>query len=141
MKRSYPLWFILLMLLMSCSGAKQSKSDTLFGHAWQLEYIDIAVSSVDLLFPDKKPEITFEKESGKVTGNSGCNGYNAPYSIDETGIQFGEPGPSTLMYCGEGENHFRKFMRAAEQWNLTADGKLELLTSGAVVLRFKKTTS
>jgi hypothetical protein len=45
------------------------------------------------------------------------------------------------MYCGEGENHFRKFMRAAEQWNLTADGKLELLTSGAVVLRFKRTTS
>lgn len=141
MKRSYPFWFIVLMLLISCGGAKQSKTDPLFGHAWQLEYIDVTGSTMDVLFPDKKPEITFEKESGKVIGNSGCNGYNAPYSLDGPGIHFGEPGPSTLMYCGEGENHFRKFMQAAEQWKLTADGKLELLSSGEVVLRFKKTTS
>jgi heat shock protein HslJ len=89
------------------------------------------------LFPDITPEIQFDQEAGRVAGNSGCNGYQAPYSLDGSGIRFGEPGPSTLMYCGEGENLFRESMRLVDQWEVDRDGKLVLLQEGQPVLRFR----
>ena len=114
-------------------------TERLFGSTWQLEHMAVPGSSIDAMFPDIKPEITFDKAQKQVFGNSGCNGYQAPYDLSGQKISFGEPGPSTLMYCGEGENHFRKHMRSVSHWKLTSDGKLELLNPDTMVLRFVKT--
>ena len=141
--KNYPASFLgaMLLLLISCSSTKQSTPDSFFGQTWILEYIAVPDTSLDEIFPEKKPEITLDEETGLAVGNSGCNGYQAPYELDGSEISFGEPGPSTLMYCGEGENQFRKTIRQVDQWRYTKEGMLEFLSKGVPVLRFAKAGS
>lgn len=128
----------LLLLLSACGSLKSTGTDALYGQVWELEYLSGPRIAFEALFPDKKPEISFEKGIGQVVGNSGCNGYQAPYQVNGQEISFGEPGPSTLMYCGEGENHFRNIIRKVDGWRLTDEGKLELLTGDIPMMRFAK---
>ena len=123
--------------LQGCGGGKTSAPEFLFAAVWELEYLAGADVGFQELFPDITPELTFEQASGEVAGNSGCNGYQAPYTLKGDEIRFGEPGPSTLMFCGEGENLFRKLMQQVDHWRFTDEGRLEFLTDGQPVLRFK----
>ena len=129
----------LLCLLASCGGGKNPSPEVLFGPTWELESLPGTEQDFQILFPDITPEISFEKETSMVMGNSGCNGYQAPYVISGPEISFGEPGPSTLMFCGEGENLFRQRIQEADQGRITEEGKLELLEGGAPLLRFRMT--
>lgn len=129
---------LLLMFFSACGGIKAPGPDSLYGQTWELEYMSGPRIAFEALFPDKKPEISFEEGIGYVIGNSGCNGYRAPYEMKRQQIRFGEPGPSTLMYCGEGENHFRSIITSVDSWQLTDDGKLEFLTGDVPMMRFKK---
>ena len=131
---------LLLILLTGCGGIKSAGPDSLYGQVWELEYLSGPRIAFEALFPDKKPQISFEEGIGYVIGNSGCNGYRAPYDLKGREIRFGEPGPSTLMYCGEGENHFRNIIAKVDGWELTDEGKLELLTGDVPMMRFKKLT-
>ncbi len=130
--------FVFLMLLAGCGGAKPAGSEALYGPSWELEFLSGPRIAFEGLFPDTKPHISFEKGIGEVIGNSGCNGYRAPFEIDGQKIEFGEPGPSTLMYCGDGENHFRSIIQKVDGWRLTGDGKLELLIGDVPMMRFHK---
>lgn len=127
----------LLLLLSACGGIKSTGPESLYGKAWELEYLSGPRIAFEGLFPDTKPNISFEKGIGEVIGNSGCNGYRAPFEVNGQKIQFGEPGPSTLMYCGEGENHFRTIIRKVDGWRVTEQGKLELLLGDIPMMRFK----
>ncbi len=128
---------VLAVFLFSCGSSKTKGPDTLFGPTWELEFLSGPRIAFEGLFPDKKPQISFEKGIGQAIGNSGCNGYRAPFEIDGKKIRFGEPGPSTLMYCGEGENHFRNIIQKVDRWRLTEEGKLELLLGEVPMMRFK----
>ena len=140
MKTRYPLLlFLLIFTLPSCGGGKNPGSDVLFGPTWELEFLYGTDRGFQELFPDITPEIVLQQETSTAVGNSGCNGYQAPYTLDGEKIRFGEPGPSTLMFCGEGENLFRQLIREVDQWQLTDEGKLELLAEGSPVLRFRMT--
>jgi heat shock protein HslJ len=69
--------------------------------SWELEYI----SGPDINFNDysnKKPTITFDKIT-KATGNNKGNAYAADYILIDDYI-VGEPGPTTMMFCGEVKN-------------------------------------
>ena len=132
---------LLLLLFSACGSVKSSGSDSLYVDAWELEYLSGPRIAFEGLFPDTKPQISFEKGTGEVIGNSGCNGYRAPYDLKGQKIQFGQPGPSTLMYCGEGENHFRNIIQKVDGWRLTEDGKLELLLGDIPMMRFRKVTA
>ena len=129
---------LLLILFSACGGTKSTGPEFPYGQAWELEYLSGPRIAFDALFPDKKPQISFEEGSGYVIGNSGCNGYRAPYNLKGQEIRFGEPGPSTLMYCGEGENHFRTIIAKVDRWQLTDNGRLELLIGDVPMMRFKK---
>jgi heat shock protein HslJ len=129
---------LLLIVLTACGGIKSAGPDSLYGWAWELEYLSGPRIAFKALFPDRKPQISFEEKTGFVAGNSGCNGYRAPYEVKGQDIRFGEPGPSTLMYCGEGENHFRNIIGKVDGWQLTNEGKLELLIGDVPMMRFKK---
>ncbi len=129
--------FVFISILGACDSAKQESTEALLSKTWLLEDLTNSDERFEVLFPDIIPEIQFDQESGQVVGNSGCNGYQAPYTLDGPGIRFGEPGPSTLMYCGEGENRFRESMRLADQWQVDRTGKLILLQAGQTVLRFR----
>lgn len=133
--------FYLLCLcfwFLGCGGGKTSSPEYLFGPVWELEYLSDAEQGFKALFPDITPEITFERESGNVVGNSGCNGYQAPYELDGDKMEIGEPGPSTLMFCGEGENLFRSRLREVDRWLITEDGMLELSAGGKLLMRFRR---
>jgi len=110
----------------------------LYGHSWQLEYISGTKIAFEGLYPNKKPHITFNKEKHKVQGNNSCNGYSANYTIKDSSIYFSEPGPSTMMYCGEGEQAFLKMMEKVNRFSFDDNGKLNLMLDNVIMLRFKK---
>lgn len=132
------LVIVLTMLLGSCGTTKNSKDNDLFSTAWELEYITGKRIAFDGLFPDKKPQISLDKTSGKVMGNSGCNGYTTDYTLEGDTLSFGEPGPTTMMYCGEGEPEFLNTIKKVNRYSLDKEGKLNLMMDDLPVMRFKK---
>lgn len=130
------------MSVISCATTKNNSAsndhDKLYGVTWELEYISGPRIAFDGLFPDRKPQITFNRENQKAEGNNSCNGYSAAYTIKEDAISFGEPGPTTMMYCGEGENVFLNMMKKINKFKIDADGKLDLLLDDVPMMRFHK---
>ena len=110
----------------------------LYSSTWELEYLSGPRIAFEGLYPDKKPQITFNKDTKKVVGNNGCNGYNADYTLNGNSIYFGEPGPSTLMYCGEGETFFLNTIKKINSYSIDKDGKLNLMMNEVTMMRFKK---
>jgi len=136
MKPSIILFFTAILLAVSCGGAKSSV-DALYGPTWELEYISGPRIAFEGLFPEKKPQITFDKASGKVTGTDSCNGYSADYELAENTIAFGDPGPTTMMFCGGSERQFLQMMKKIDGYSME-DGKLTLLVGDIPMMRFKK---
>lgn len=139
------LSLFLIFLTISCSSTKNSESShekkektILYNHTWQLEYISGIRIAFDGLFPDKKPELAFDSTEHIVRGNSGCNGYSATFTKNGDKISFSDPGPSTLMYCGEGEQQFLKIMKQINRYSIDTDGKLNLLIDDVSMMRFHK---
>lgn len=139
MKKSYLLLVCLAVVVFSaCSTSKDSNKQTLTDHTWQLEYLSGPKITFEGLFPEKQPQLRFEKDSKTVRGNDGCNGYSAPFILDGKNLSFGEPGPSTLMYCGEGEAFFRETIKSIDSYKIDKE-KLILLTNDMEMMRFHKT--
>lgn len=136
MKTSIILLFSAVLLAASCDGTT-SNEEKLYGTTWELEYISGPRIAFDGLFPEKKPQITFNKESGKVTGTDSCNGYSADFELAENTIAFADPGPTTMMFCGGSERHFLEMMKKIDGYSLE-DGKLNLLVGEVPMMRFKK---
>lgn len=133
---------MLCMLVLSGCGTNRSTSaKTLYNTPWELEVLSGPEASLKELFPDIIPQLQFDQESRMVNGNSGCNGYTAPFTLNGDRLEFGPPGPSTLMYCGEGELLFRKALERVNTWELDADGKLLLKHEADLLLVFAQTAS
>lgn len=130
--------FILASIIGACSSTKKISNDTLFNTTWELEYLSGPRIAFDGLYPDKKPKITFNKTTNKVEGNNSCNGYSADYTLNGNNISFGEPGPTTMMYCGEGETFFLNTIKKINSYTIDADGKLNLMLDNSSMMRFKK---
>lgn len=140
MKIKWPLLALILGFIMSCGNQKKiPSSDQLYDHTWQLEYFSGPRIAFEGLFPDKKPEIAFNKSISEVIGNSSCNGFSASYSLNGSAISFGDPGPTTMMYCGEGEPQFLAMMKKINGYRFDAEGKLNLMIDEVSMMRFKKT--
>ena len=129
---------ILAVITVSCSSTKKNMDDSLYNATWELEYISGPKIAFSGLYPDKKPKITFDKASNKVDGTASCNGYSAEYTLSGNNISFGEPGPATKMYCGEGEKIFLNSLQKVNKFKIDRDGKLNLMMGDISILRFKK---
>lgn len=142
--KNYIVLFILASSLftISCNGTKNTqKTDSIYGTKWELDYISGPRIAFNGLYPDKKPQITFDKNTGQVSGTDSCNGYNAPFTLDGNSLTFGEPGPSTLRFCeGGGDKQFRQTIQRINRYSFDSDGKLNLLTGDVAMMRFKKVT-
>ena len=68
-------------------------NEDLFDTLWELEYLSGPRIAFQGLFPDKKPQITFNPTTQKVEGNSGCNGYSADYTLNGDNLSSGRTGP------------------------------------------------
>ena len=89
--------FTLVVICYSCPSAKQNNEDQLYNVTWELEFISGPRIAFEGLYPDKKPKITFNKDSKKAEGNNSCNGYLADFTIEGETISFGNPAPTTMM--------------------------------------------
>ncbi len=127
-----------LLLITACSTTKNSANNDLFGSSWELEYLSGPRIAFNGLFPNKKPKISFDKSTQKVQGNNGCNGYSADYTLNGNDISFGEPGPTTMMFCGEGESFFLNTIKKVNKFSFDTDGKLNLLINDVPMMRFVK---
>lgn len=134
------VFFTLFLFVVAACGSKKenTSSNQLYGATWELEFMSGPRIAFEGLFPDKKPQITFDNSTHQVTGNNGCNGYTATYTLDGGSITFGEPGPSTMMYCGEGEKHFLTMMKKINAYSFHSDGKLNLMIDEVLMMRYKK---
>lgn len=132
------LMFVLALAIGSCGSMKNTESGKLYGAIWELDYISGPRIAFEGLFPDKRPQITFDAKTNKVIGNAGCNGYSAEYTLKDKAISFGEPGPATMMFCGEGEGTFLKMMRKVDTYSIDTENRLNLMVGEVPLLRFKK---
>ncbi|WP_420457824.1 lipase family protein [Neolewinella sp.] len=116
--------------------AAMQTEKTVYGTNWELEYLSGPRIAFTGLFPDQRPRITFDPTTKLVQGNSGCNGYSAPYKLAGDTLTFGEPGPTTMMYCGEGEGFFLRTLRQIETYHVDENGNLLLLVDDVPMMRF-----
>jgi heat shock protein HslJ len=128
------------LIISSCASTKKMASDTLYDTTWELEFLSGPKIAFTGLFPDKKPKITFNKATKKVEGTTSCNGYSADYTLNGSTISFGEPGPTTMMYCGEGEKFFLNIIKKVNKYKIDENGKLILMIDDVPMMRFKKST-
>ena len=140
MKKSILLLVLISgFLFSSCSSSKNDSPKELFGSTWELEYITGSRIAFNGLYPNKKPQINFNQETKMVSGSASCNGYSAPYTLAGNAISFGEPGPTTMMFCeGGGEEAFIEMMKKVNKFSIDADKKLNLIVDDIPVMRFKK---
>ena len=139
MKRPTVLLVALIALsILSCATKKNFNIKTLYWTTWELEYISGPRIAFDGLYPDKKPEISFDQTTKKVNGNNSCNGYSADYTLTDNSIFFGDPEPTTMMFCGQGENVFLSMMKKINKYSFDPDGKLNLMIDDVQMMRFKK---
>lgn len=124
-------------MFSSCSVSKSvSSGEDLFGTTWELEYISGPRIAFNGLYPNKKPQITFDKKEAMVYGNNGCNGYSATYTLNGKSLTFGEAGPTTMMYYdGGGE---QVFLKQITSYSIDKDGKLNLIQGDIPVMIFEK---
>ena len=141
MKFTAILFFSFLIIsITACSVVKNTKTENSLSNAtWELEYISGPRIAFEGLYPNKKPQITFNTKTNEVTGTSSCNGYSATYTSNGKTISFGEPGPTTMMFCeGGGEQTFLQMIKKVDNYSIDNDGKLNLNSGEVPMLRFKK---
>ncbi len=137
MKMTRIILTILLITMSSCVSSKNSRDTNLFNVTWELEFISGPRIAFSGLYPNKKPAITFNKTTKKAEGTNSCNGYSAEYTLDGDAISFGEPGPTTMMFCGNGEKVFLNTIKKINKYTIDADGKLNLMIDDVIMMRFK----
>lgn len=130
--------FFIALIVSSCAVKNESSNNSFSDAMWELEYLSGPRIAFEGLYPDKKPQITFNEETKKAEGTNSCNGYSADYKIMADGISFGEPGMTTMMYCGEGEGFFLSTIKKVNKYKIDENGKLNLMIDDVPMMRFKK---
>ncbi|WP_338375310.1 META domain-containing protein [uncultured Flavobacterium sp.] len=143
MKKSILFLLMLTGIIFSaCSTTKQASSKELYSTTWELDFITGSRIAFDGLYPNEKPNLTFDKESNRVHGTNSCNGYSYKFTLDNEKLTFSEPGPATLRYCeGNGDKVFLEMMEKVESFSFDENNKLNLMANGIPVMRFKKTNN
>jgi heat shock protein HslJ len=88
-----------------------------------------------------KRAISIRFESGRVSGFSGCNAFNGPYTLDQSRVTFGDLA-GTMMACGEPgvaglEETFRRVLAGRAAYTIAGD-RLTLKTEAGAILIFEK---
>ncbi|MUH34425.1 META domain-containing protein [Zobellia amurskyensis] len=128
---------VLSIVLTSCTSTKKTTDHKLYDTVWELEYLSGPRIAFSGLYPNRKPVISFNKERSRVEGNNSCNGYSADFTLNGKQISFGEPGPTTMMFCGQGEAFFVNTMKKITAYTIDEDGKLNLFLDDVPMMRFK----
>ncbi|MGA9637293.1 META domain-containing protein [Flavobacterium sp.] len=128
-------FFIVVLILVACKT--NINTETNLKGNWQLNYISGSRIAFDGLYPNKKPEITFETETNKVSGHTGCNNFGSKYTIDNKTIHFEVPFGTRMACPGQDENEFYKILQKVNRYSIV-DKKLMFFIDDVVMMRFEK---
>ena len=143
MKKLILLLSITLGLLASCDSKKAvvpSGSQSLEGN-WELNYISGPRIAFEGLYPNEKPNITFNINENLAMGKNSCNNYTGTFKVEGNKISFNEGGmASTKMFCeGAGESTYMNTLAKINGYSISEDGKvLTLLTGDIAMMRFER---
>lgn len=84
------------LLMTACSGSMSPTggNHSLEGYSWKLT----GLSSISGELPKTAKEVTMRLDSGKVSGNGGCNRFFGSYSLNGSSVKFNGVA-STKMFC------------------------------------------
>jgi heat shock protein HslJ len=103
---------------------------------WTLAWIEDA--SANMLFAGTLPTVEFNANESKLTGNAGCNRYNAPFTLTGNILTVKNPA-ATRRACGsmEGEIKFLRLLSGTVTVELDGDA-LSFKREGITLLQFVK---
>lgn len=105
---------------------------------WELNYISGKRIAFEGLFPDKKPQVTFNLSENELGGNTSCNGFSSKILLDGNKITIAEPFAKTMMFCeGEAENTFLSMLKKVTSYSVK-DNTLTFLMGDVAIMRFAK---
>jgi len=120
----------------------KAASQDLAGTSWQVIGYNNGKQAVTSMIAGTQMDLQFGKD-GTVSGNSGCNTYSGPYTVNGNQIQIG-PLASTMMACGdppdimEQEQQYLAALGTAASYQIE-NNVLELRTAdGALAADFSK---
>jgi heat shock protein HslJ len=142
MKKVFLSVAIVCLAFVSCNSTKSTANDvsSLEG-AWELNYITGPRITFEGLYPDNKPTISFDVKENKISGNSSCNNFMGPLSVEENKIDFKDSKIAmTMMACqGSGEGVFMSTLEKVETYKVSEDGKtLSFIMGDVEMMRFTK---
>ena len=120
--------------------ASAKETATALAGTWILDLIPYPAGTIDSLYPSRKPEVTFEPATKRLTGYTGCNGFNGPLVADKQNLSFRGDIAMTMMACpGEGEAVFMENLKKINRYDVSADGKtLTMIQGDIALLRFHR---
>ena len=143
MKKITLLLALTFGIFTSCDSKKAlvpSGSQSLEGN-WELNYISGPRIAFEGLYPNEKPNITFNIKENLVMGKNSCNSYTGNFKAEANKITFKEAGmASTKMFCeGQGESTYMTTLAKINGFSISEDGKtLTLLTGDVAMMRFER---
>jgi|GEM_PF-1026457 len=107
--------------------------------SWELNYISGPRIAFEGLYPERKPEISFNTAEKRVSGYNGCNQFNGPLNADDVKISFSEPMMQTKMACpGEGERVFMETLKTVTSYDASEETTLHFIADDVAVMRFSR---
>lgn len=111
---------------------------------WRLKVIDgVDAASTYTTDPGKVPTLSFNFIENRIAGNSGCNNYNAPFTLTEDGKLVVATPVSTMMACPnmEGEARFIQAIKDTSMLTLPDANTLQFAKGDVVSVVFEKVLS
>jgi heat shock protein HslJ len=123
-------------ILLAKLKAVTVESSKLYGD-WELNYISGPKIAFEGLYPDKKPQITFNLTANELGGNTSCNGFSSKITIDGNKISIAEPFAKTMIFCeGGGESTFLNMLKKVNKYAVNDGNTLEFMIDDVAVMRF-----
>ena len=140
-KSTLILTLIVSVVISSCSvmkkntAAKQDNSD--LSGEWVLTYITGPRIAFDGLYPENKPNIIFDLENNRISGNNSCNSYGGEVMLNKGKIKIDKTF-STMMACqGIGEDTYMSMLKNIETFKVNVD-TLSFYKDEIEMMRFLK---
>jgi heat shock protein HslJ len=107
------------------------------GVNWRLDSYLSREGETACVLPDTQVNALFE--SGRVSGNAGCNSYGGQYMVDGNNLTISDVA-STLMFCGENvsdqESSYLANLQSAKSYNISGNLLRIANFNGTVVLTY-----
>ncbi len=112
-------------------------ADELSG-AWELDYITGIRIAFEGLYPEAKPQISFDFSHHEINGNTSCNTFSAAFTLEGQQVKVASPHAMTKVWCeGEGEKRFLNMLQKIEKYAVRED-TLRFYLDNIEMMRFSK---